>query len=348
MNTFEALKLVIPPPVFSLLSFISTMIFVYVCIIAISIILTLIVIALFYDICQFVRTPYYERSSNPDTEAGDQQRLFRLDNGSEWNDQATFYQATLPHNLRVLEILDSIVEALEERRDERQQREREQVLESKMPPAIAYGSQEKGFWQLWTNNFIDEQIPNKKPKMLQDYDRRRLVVWIRNLVLCTAALFLIALMHHIVGTVLSWLPNRSHGDHEFEGGDDRSHHHRDQDTLPQAPAQDIVTLFHLVLMEVLDRAWEDLVMVEGQEQRPQALHVQALEALPPPLTYCKGGRDITYSCCSDRCTICLEDFVDGEFCRVFACKHMFHSDCIVHWLKNHLSCPICRNSVVDI
>ncbi|XP_050113252.1 E3 ubiquitin-protein ligase MPSR1-like isoform X1 [Malus sylvestris] len=176
----------------------------------------------------------------------------------------------------------------------------------------------------------------------------RLVVWIRNLVLCTAALFLIALMHHIVGTILSWLPNRSHSDQEFEGGDDRSHHHRDQDTLPQAPAQDIVTLFHLVLMEVLDRVWEDLVMEEGQEQRPQALQVQALEALPPPLTYCKGGRDITYSCCSDRCTICLEDFGDGEFCRVFACKHMFHSDCIDHWLKNHLTCPICRNYVVDI
>ncbi|RXH83123.1 hypothetical protein DVH24_003621 [Malus domestica] len=142
MNMFEALKLVIPPPVFSLLSFFSTIIFVYVCIIAFSIILTLIVIALFYVICEFFRTPPYERSSNPDTEAGDQQLVFRPDNGSEWNDQATFYQATLLHNFRILEILDSIVEVLEERRDERQQREREQVMESKMPPAIAYGSQE--------------------------------------------------------------------------------------------------------------------------------------------------------------------------------------------------------------
>ncbi|KAB2605684.1 hypothetical protein D8674_005401 [Pyrus ussuriensis x Pyrus communis] len=337
MNTFEALKLVIPPSVFSLLSFISTMIFVYVCIIAFSIILTLIVIALFYVICEFVRTPFYERSSNPDTEAGDQQRFFQLNNGSEWDDQATFYQATLLHNLRVLEILDSIVEALEERRDERQQREREQVLESKMPPAIAYGSQEI---KIYCFLFL---LGQAKLTTLS-----RLVVRIRNLALCTAALFLIALMHHIVGTILSWLPNRSHSDQEFEGGDDRFRHHHDQDTLPQAPAQDIVTLFHTVLMEVLDRVWEDLVMEEGQEQRPQALQVQALEALPPPLTYCKGGRDIASSCCSDRCTICLEDFVDGEFCRVFACKHMFHSDCIDHWLKNHLTCPICRNSVVDI
>ncbi|CAN6694372.1 unnamed protein product [Malus baccata var. baccata] len=141
---------------------------------------------------------------------------------------------------------------------------------------------------------------------------------------------------------------RSHSDREFEGADDLSHHHHDQDTLPQAPAQDIATLFHMVLMEVLDRVWEDLVMEEGPEQMPQALQVQSLEALPPPLRYCTGSRDITSSCCSDRCTICLEDYMDGESCRVFACKHMFHSNCIDHWLKNHLTCPVCRNSVVDI
>ncbi|KAM2961208.1 hypothetical protein FF1_030812 [Malus domestica] len=176
----------------------------------------------------------------------------------------------------------------------------------------------------------------------------RLVVWIGNLALCTAALFLITLMHPIIGIIFSWLPNRSHSDREFEGADDLSHHHHDQDTLPQAPAQDIATLFHMVLMEVLDRVWEDLVMEEGPEQMPQALQVQALEALPPPLRYCTGSRDITSSCCSDRCTICLEDYMDGESCRVFACKHMFHSNCIDHWLKNHLTCPVCRNSVVDI
>lgn len=172
--------------------------------------------------------------------------------------------------------------------------------------------------------------------------------WIGNLALCTAGLFLIAFMHHIVGTIFSWFPNRSQNDHEI--GDDRSPHHHDQDSLQQAPAQDIVALFHMVLMEVLDRVWEDLVTEEGPEQRPQAvaLQVQALEALPPPLQYCKGGLDITSSCCGDRCTICLDDFVDGESCRVFACNHVFHSNCIDPWLKNHLTCPICRDSVVHV
>ncbi|CAB4307921.1 unnamed protein product [Prunus armeniaca] len=140
MNMSQALKIVIPPPVFSLLTFIGTIIFVYVCIIAFSIMLSLLVIALFYVVCEFVWAPLYERR-NRDPEAGDERLSFQP-NREEWHDQATFYQAAVLHNLRVLEILDSIVEALEERRDQRHQRDREQLLEIKLPPPIAYGSHE--------------------------------------------------------------------------------------------------------------------------------------------------------------------------------------------------------------
>lgn len=196
MNMSQALKIVIPPPVFSLLTFIGTIIFVYVCIIALSIILSLLVIALFYIVCEFVWTPLYERR-NRDPEAGDVRLSFQP-NGEEWHDQATFYQAAVLHNLRVLEILDSIVEALEERRDQRHQRDREQLLEIKLPPPIAYGS------------------------------------------------------------------------HEIEMN------------------------------------------------------------------------------CKD-CVICMEDFETDQLCQVFpSCNHTFHSKCMNTWLKKSLTCPICRNSVLDL
>lgn len=47
-----------------------------------------------------------------------------------------------------------------------------------------------------------------------------------------------------------------------------------------------------------------------------------------------------------QCPICLEDFVEGESCRVLVtCKHTFHLICIDAWLKSQLTCPLCRNFV---
>ena len=46
-----------------------------------------------------------------------------------------------------------------------------------------------------------------------------------------------------------------------------------------------------------------------------------------------------------QCVICLEDFEDGEWCRVFPrCNHEFHVQCIDAWLeRRNLNCPVCRN-----
>lgn len=99
-------------------------------------------------------------------------------------------------------------------------------------------------------------------------------------------------------------------------------------------------------LEVSDNNYRILgsgsIIEERREQRQQAL-----EKLLPLVKYGSSSAKEMLSNFGD-CSICLDDYRDGEFCRVFpVCKHIFHVKCIDHWLKNHLTCPVCRKSLLD-
>ncbi|PLW12355.1 hypothetical protein PCANC_23435 [Puccinia coronata f. sp. avenae] len=48
------------------------------------------------------------------------------------------------------------------------------------------------------------------------------------------------------------------------------------------------------------------------------------------------------------CAICKDTFAAGDACMELPCKHFFHDeDCIVLWLKQNGSCPVCRYSLVN-
>ena len=42
------------------------------------------------------------------------------------------------------------------------------------------------------------------------------------------------------------------------------------------------------------------------------------------------------------CYICLEKCKDGKDSCELPCKHAFDRACLVNWLKDHDSCPVCR------
>lgn len=46
---------------------------------------------------------------------------------------------------------------------------------------------------------------------------------------------------------------------------------------------------------------------------------------------------------SRQCSICLEDFKEGDKRKIMPCLHGFHADCVDKWLRSNGSCPICKH-----
>lgn len=48
-----------------------------------------------------------------------------------------------------------------------------------------------------------------------------------------------------------------------------------------------------------------------------------------------------------QCCVCLGEFeMEEELNQVPSCKHVFHIDCITHWLHSNSTCPLCRASII--
>jgi len=46
-----------------------------------------------------------------------------------------------------------------------------------------------------------------------------------------------------------------------------------------------------------------------------------------------------------KCSVCLEEFGDGDDLKTLPCLHIYHQKCIEQWLCTDNSCPICKTPI---
>ncbi|KAH7022528.1 hypothetical protein EDB80DRAFT_11100 [Ilyonectria destructans] len=93
--------------------------------------------------------------------------------------------------------------------------------------------------------------------------------------------------------------------------------------------------------EALDRIITGLMEANPQSNAAPPATEAALQNLPrkPVDKEMLGNDDKT------ECTICIDEMKEGETVIFLPCKHWFHEACVVLWLKEHNTCPICRTPI---
>ncbi|KAH7444048.1 hypothetical protein KP509_02G061800 [Ceratopteris richardii] len=87
----------------------------------------------------------------------------------------------------------------------------------------------------------------------------------------------------------------------------------------------------------LEQLIQHLADTEAGRYSASPASKSAVEAMPTiSITEEHLGTDSAY------CAVCKDAFELGSEARQMPCSHLYHSDCILPWLSNHNSCPVCR------
>ncbi|KAJ9137317.1 Ring finger domain-containing protein [Pleurostoma richardsiae] len=95
--------------------------------------------------------------------------------------------------------------------------------------------------------------------------------------------------------------------------------------------------------EALDRIITSLMEANPQSNAAPPASQGAIDKLEKK----KLDRQMLGTDLKSECTICIDDINLGDEVTVLPCKHWFHGECVVLWLKEHNTCPICRHPIEE-
>ena len=81
--------------------------------------------------------------------------------------------------------------------------------------------------------------------------------------------------------------------------------------------------------------------VDGDESGPAAAPPAPAPAAAP------AARPAFDEASQLECAVCLSSFERGETLLALPrCRHRYHAACVLRWLSEHRSCPVCKDDVV--
>ena len=94
--------------------------------------------------------------------------------------------------------------------------------------------------------------------------------------------------------------------------------------------------------EALDRVISQLMEQHAGSSAPGPASASAIAALPKK----QIDASMLGSDGKAECSVCMDNVLVGDEVTVLPCSHWFHGDCVGAWLKEHDTCPHCRQGIM--
>lgn len=94
--------------------------------------------------------------------------------------------------------------------------------------------------------------------------------------------------------------------------------------------------------EALDRIITQFMDAQNGQTAPGPASEAAIAALPKK----KADKSILGQEGKAECSVCMDNVSLGDEVTVLPCSHWFHGECVGAWLKEHDTCPHCRQGIM--